>query len=87
MSKASIYGTVISMVTTLQSFSPHACEAFARDGVLVVEDLLSPAQVSAVKETFRGTHSGILPGPDYDAVFHDAEGQPASCEAIRRTGV
>ncbi len=75
------------MVTALQSLSPHQRESFARDGFLVVEDVLPPAQVSAVEEAFRDTHSEILPGPDYDAVFHDAEGQPASCEAIRRTGV
>ena len=40
----------------------------------------------ALQFHFRGSRSEILPGPDYDAVFHDAEGQPASCEALRRRG-
>ena len=40
----------------------------------------------ALQFHFRGRSSEILPGPDYDTVFHDLEGYPASCEAIRRTG-
>jgi phytanoyl-CoA hydroxylase len=40
----------------------------------------------ALQFHFRGSRSEILPGPDYDAVFKDAHGQPASCESIRRTG-
>lgn len=41
----------------------------------------------ALQFHFRGSQSTILPGPDYDAVFRDAEGRPASCDAIRRTGI
>jgi len=41
----------------------------------------------ALQFHFRGSRSEILPGPEYDSVFQDAEGQPASCESIRRIGV
>lgn len=41
----------------------------------------------ALQFHFRGSRSTILPGPEYDSVFRDADGQPASCEAIRRLGV
>jgi len=41
----------------------------------------------ALQFHFRGSRSEILPGPEYDAVFKDAEGNPASCEAMRRLGV
>lgn len=40
----------------------------------------------ALQFHFRGKHSTILPGEDYDAVFRDAEGLAASCEAVRRRG-
>lgn len=40
----------------------------------------------ALQFHFRGSRSEILPGPEYDAVFKDANGQPASCEAVRRAG-
>jgi phytanoyl-CoA hydroxylase len=41
----------------------------------------------ALQFHFRGSRSEILPGPDYDSVFRDADGQPASCEAVRRIGI
>ena len=41
----------------------------------------------ALQFHFRGSRSTIVPGPEYDEVFKDAEGNPASCEAIRREGV
>jgi phytanoyl-CoA hydroxylase len=41
----------------------------------------------ALQFHFRGSRSEILPGPDYDEVFKDADGQPASCEAVRRIGI
>lgn len=41
----------------------------------------------ALQFHFRGSRSEILKGPDYDEVFRDAEGQPASCEAVRRIGI
>lgn len=41
----------------------------------------------ALQFHFRGSRSEILPGPDYDEVFRDADGQPASCEAVRRIGI
>jgi phytanoyl-CoA hydroxylase len=41
----------------------------------------------ALQFHFRGSRSRILPGPEYDAVFQDKDGNPASCEAIRRIGV
>ncbi|MDX2109181.1 MAG: phytanoyl-CoA dioxygenase family protein [Verrucomicrobiota bacterium] len=40
----------------------------------------------ALQFHFRGSRSEILPGLEYDAVFKDANGQPASCEAVRRGG-
>jgi len=41
----------------------------------------------ALQFHFRGSKSEILPGPDYDEVFKDSDGRPASCAAIRREGV
>lgn len=41
----------------------------------------------ALQFHFRGSRSEILRGPDYDEVFRDADGQPASCEAVRRIGI
>jgi phytanoyl-CoA hydroxylase len=40
----------------------------------------------ALQFHFRGSRSQLLPGLEYDKVFRDAEGRPASCEAIRREG-
>ena len=41
----------------------------------------------ALQFHFRGSRSILLPGPEYDRIFKDATGRPASCEAIRREGV
>lgn len=41
----------------------------------------------ALQFHFRGSRSTLLPGPEYDTVFRDHEGRPASCEAIRRLGI
>jgi phytanoyl-CoA hydroxylase len=41
----------------------------------------------ALQFHFRGSRSEILPGPDYDDIFKDADGHPASCEAVRRIGI
>jgi len=41
----------------------------------------------ALQFHFRGSKSEILPGPEYDTIFRDAEDEPASCEAVRKTGV
>ena len=41
----------------------------------------------ALQFHFRGSRSVIVPGPEYDQVFKDAQGNAASCEAIRREGV
>ena len=41
----------------------------------------------ALQFHFRGSRSTLLPGPEYDEIFKDREGRPASCEAIRREGV
>lgn len=41
----------------------------------------------ALQFHFRGSRSVMVPGPEYDQVFKDAEGNAASCEAIRREGV
>ncbi len=40
----------------------------------------------ALQFHFRGSRSTILPGPDYDEIFKDSGGRPASCAAIRREG-
>ncbi|MEX0325810.1 MAG: phytanoyl-CoA dioxygenase family protein [Puniceicoccaceae bacterium] len=41
----------------------------------------------ALQFHFRASQSTVLPGPEYDNLFKDKEGQPASCEFIRRQGV
>lgn len=41
----------------------------------------------ALQFHFRGSRSEILPGPEYDSVFRDSDGQAASCDAVRRMGV
>jgi len=41
----------------------------------------------ALQFHFRGSRSEILAGPDYDQLFVDPEGLPASCAAARREGV
>lgn len=41
----------------------------------------------ALQFHFRASQSTILPGPEYDKLFKDKDGQPASCEYIRRQGV
>ena len=47
----------------------------------------SDSRRRALQFHFRGSQSEILTGPEYDKLFHTAEGLPASCEAIRREGV
>lgn len=40
----------------------------------------------ALQFHFRGARSTLLPGPEYDQVFKDAGGRPASCATIRKEG-
>ncbi len=41
----------------------------------------------ALQFHFRGSQSEILPGPEYDQLFKDRDGNPASCEAVRRSEI
>jgi phytanoyl-CoA hydroxylase len=47
----------------------------------------SDSRRRALQFHYRGASSEILPGPEYDQVFKDADGQAASCESIRRRGI
>lgn len=40
----------------------------------------------ALQFHFRGVSSSIVPTEEYDRLFADADGNPASCDAVRRMG-